>query len=1039
VTRKVALKVIKAGMDTKEVITRFEAERQALALMDHPNIAKVLDGGATQAGRPYFVMELVRGIPITEYCDQNHLSTGERLQLFIKVCQAVQHAHQKAVIHRDLKPGNILVTLHDGEPVPKVIDFGVAKALGQKLTEKTLFTPFRQMIGTPAYMSPEQAEMSGLDVDTRSDIYSLGVLLYELLTGVTPFDREGLAQAALDEIRRMIRETEPPKPSTRLRTLGDKLADVAKHRRAEPAALSRLVRGDLDWIVMKCLEKDRKRRYETANGLAMDVHRFLHHEIVSAVAPSPVYRLRKLVLRNKVAFGAAAAVALALILGVAVSTVEAVRAKRAESKARASEKTAVKQTQLAQAQRQRADEQAEATRENLYVADMNVAQQALEMNNLRKITQLLDRHRPKGGEKDLRGWEWRYLWKQCQSDALVTLCQYPGRIISLGVSHDAKWVAVGHITEGAGFTISLWDLPNRVHILDLLSGSAPLLAFSPRQALLAFAKADTTSGTNLQFGVSLWDPETRRQVEEIPLGAACGGLAFSQDGHTVVTSTASPDDQITLWQIPGVRKLASFAGSQYVHGIAEGTLFAAARDLSIAAQAMTNRTTFRVTELTTGRELWRAQASQEHITALAFSPDAGLLASGSGYAESAIRLWDVASGKEIGRLEGHRSWVGALVFLPDGKTLASASADQTIRLWDTATLEPVATLRGHKLEVWKLGLLPDGKTLISGSKDGMVCLWNSLTTGMEKLCVRLPMPICGWWFSTDSKSIFTVDCTGSVVSCHGSAFQQREPVLEVGTAYVRTSSDGELLAARSNTGAIQVWSLSQRALLHELPLAAHMTKPQSFLQHNRKLVTFAEDSGVLQEWDLADLKQTGFRQVYRNPWESSVILCAFSPDERWGLVLHGDSAGTLLDRSTGRERQFLGSQAEAVDAAFSPDGTLFAAASQLGFVKIWATATLGEVATLWGFLAGVHSVAFSPDGERLIAGSAAAEALKLWDIHTRQEVLTLKGQGSLFNDTAMSPDGNILGSKNGAGILHLWRAPSFAEIEATEKNQPKSQ
>jgi serine/threonine protein kinase/ankyrin repeat protein len=316
VTRKVALKVIKAGMDTREVIARFEAERQALALMDHPNIAKVLDGGSTEAGRPYFVMELVRGIPITEYCDQNNLSTNERLQLFIKVCQAVQHAHQKAVIHRDLKPSNILVALHDGEAVPKVIDFGVAKALGQKLTEKTLFTAFRQMIGTPAYMSPEQAGLSGLDVDTRSDIYSLGVLLYELLTGVTPFDKQTLAKAALDEIRRMIRESEPPKPSTRLLTLGDKLIEVAKHRHTEPATLSRLVRGDLDWIVMKCLEKDRARRYETTNGLVQDVERHLRAEPVSAAAPSFPYRAGKFLRRNRARLAFAGLVLTVIVLAV---------------------------------------------------------------------------------------------------------------------------------------------------------------------------------------------------------------------------------------------------------------------------------------------------------------------------------------------------------------------------------------------------------------------------------------------------------------------------------------------------------------------------------------------------------------------------------------------------------------------------------------------------------------------------------------------------------------------------------------------------
>jgi hypothetical protein len=330
IQRKVAVKIIKAGMDTREVIARFEAERQALALMDHPNIAKVLDAGATEAGRPYFVMELVNGIPITEYCDRGQLTTSDRLHLFMKVCHAVQHAHQKGIIHRDIKPNNVLVTLHDGEPVPKVIDFGVAKALGQKLTEKTLFTAFQHMIGTPAYMSPEQAELSGLDIDTRSDIYSLGVLLYELLTGVTPFDAETLRQAALDEIRRMIRETEPSKPSTRLQTLGVRLNDVAKFRHTEPKALRRLVRGDLDWIVMKALEKDRRRRYETSDAFASDVARHLSNESVLASSPSVPYLVGKFVRRHKAGLAVTATLLLLLLAGAAVSTWQAVRATRAE-------------------------------------------------------------------------------------------------------------------------------------------------------------------------------------------------------------------------------------------------------------------------------------------------------------------------------------------------------------------------------------------------------------------------------------------------------------------------------------------------------------------------------------------------------------------------------------------------------------------------------------------------------------------------------------------------------------------------------------
>src|SRR5262245_57330364 len=370
IRRKVALKLIKPGMDTRQVIARFEAERQALAIMDHPNIAKVLDGGYTGVrsqesgvrnqgapsltpdpclltpgvGRPYFVMELVKGVPITEFCDQNHLTPRQRLELFIPICQAVQHAHQKGIIHRDLKPSNILVMMHDTTPVPKIIDFGIAKALGQELTDKTLFTGFAQMVGTPLYMSPEQAGQSGLDVDTRSDIYSLGVVVYELLTGTTPFDRARFKKAAYDEIRRIIREEEPPRPSTRLSELGrsrlpdgtsgtpgapgparragpmSSLASISALRQTEPAKLTKLLRGELDWIVMKCLEKDRNRRYETANGLVQDVQRYLADEPVTACPPSLGYRLKKFVRRNKARVLATGLVFLAMVGGVIGAT-----------------------------------------------------------------------------------------------------------------------------------------------------------------------------------------------------------------------------------------------------------------------------------------------------------------------------------------------------------------------------------------------------------------------------------------------------------------------------------------------------------------------------------------------------------------------------------------------------------------------------------------------------------------------------------------------------------------------------------------------
>jgi eukaryotic-like serine/threonine-protein kinase len=414
--RRVAVKVLKPGMDTRQVVARFEAERQALALMAHPNIAQVLDGGATDSGRPYFVMELVRGVPITDFCDQNQLDLRARLDLFVAVCRAIQHAHQKGIIHRDLKPSNLLVTLRDTTPVVKVIDFGIAKATGQQLTDKTLCTNFAQLLGTPLYMSPEQAQLGGLDVDTRTDIYSLGVLLYELLTGTTPFERERLRAVAHDEIRRIIREEEAPKPSRRLHALAQRDAALSTGPRSDPERLRQVVRGELDWIVMKALEKDRNRRYDTVSALAADVERYLRDEPVEACPPSRWYRFRKLVRRNKPTVVAIAALSAAVVLGVAALVANNVLVRHEQART--------------QGEMDRADE---AQR----LAEKRAEEIRLGLEGLKSANALLDRGR------------W-YVSQTRLDDAHVAFT----RAIELRPDHASVWAELGDLHGGLG----LWEV-----------------------------------------------------------------------------------------------------------------------------------------------------------------------------------------------------------------------------------------------------------------------------------------------------------------------------------------------------------------------------------------------------------------------------------------------------------------------------------------------------------------------------------------------------------------------------------------------------
>jgi serine/threonine protein kinase/WD40 repeat protein len=1043
VRRRVALKVIKLGMDTKAVVARFEAERQALAMMDHPNIARVLDAGTTDAGRPYFVMELVRGVKITQYCDHNHLTTRERLDLFIKVCQAIQHAHQKGIIHRDIKPSNILVTLHDGVPVPKVIDFGIAKATEGRLTDATVYTQLHQFIGTPAYMSPEQAEMSGLDIDTRSDIYSLGVLLYELLTSKTPFDAQELMSQGFDAMRKTIREREPARPSTKLATLqGEDLTTTAKGRSADAAKLLHQLRGDLDWIVMKCLEKDRTRRYETANGLAADLKRHLNNEPVVARPPSTAYRFQKAVRRNKLVFTAGGAVGLALLLGIIATTLQSVRASRARKEALAARRQAeanAEKAVVAQSNEAKLREQAEAARrqaqadeltarQRAYASDMNVAKQALAGSNLGRALDLLNRQRPRPGQKDLRGWEWRYLWAQTHSDALFTLCQ-KGEIESLTTSADGHWLAVGMVRRDGLF---VYDLQTRQEVAHLAPGEGDVRAtFSPTDSLLAFTSAKVPLSGKQQYRLRLWDAAARRMMTELPLDALGMELSFSRNGKTLVTSMDR--GHITLWRIPDGTQLANYPSEQATP-LSPAVSFAATADLGLAAYG-TDSGEVRVIDLTNGRQQWSAIASKEYITALAFSPDGKMLASAAGFGEGDIRLWDVPTGKELGRLEGHKSWVGSLVFWPDGKKLASSSADQTIRIWDIVGRQALDVLRGHRLEVWRLALLPDEKTLISGCKDGTVNVWDTSVLHPRAESITWPVKIYSWCFAADSQSVVTFDRQGEVRRWSGTDFRHQEKLLAVppfdGSKF---SNEARFLAVGSTNGHVSIWDLPRRVLRRQIQIGEGAARPLSFIARGNHLLCHVMPENRFLEWDLeAD------REVQSWPAPPiSYIWGGFnvSPDERLaiGVGWSGDVSGRNLQSHSNTNVPL--DAVEGWRVAFSADGKRLAVASALGFTRIWDTATWRDEATLVGFLNAANSVVFSPNGQRIATGSTdPADSVRLWDVGGWQEVFTLEGTGFEFDATSFSPNGNTIGTVSSDGSLRVWRAPSAEDIAAEEAKE----
>ncbi len=970
VQRKVALKVIKPGMDSRQVIARFEAERQALAMMDHVNIARVFDAGATEAGRPYFVMELVHGVPITKYCDDNHLTPRERLELFVPVCQAIQHAHQKGIIHRDIKPSNVMVTLYDGKPVPKVIDFGVAKATEQKLTERTLFTQYGTMVGTLEYMSPEQAEMSALGVDTRSDIYSLGVLLYELLTGSTPLTHKRMKEAAYAEILRMIKEEEPPKPSTRLSDSGEALASISANRHTEPAKLTKLVRGELDWIVMKTLEKDRNRRYETAKDFAADVQRYLADEPVQACPPSAGYRFRKFARRNKRVLATVGLVAMALVAGTVVSAWQAIRATEAEG--------------LAHTRLQAESEAQNATREQLRLteqAEMQASAQALSLVGGTGAGQpaepagrpaVQEPRGPGGGrqdgpdmnlpEKDLLELRNETIACLALPDLRVAREWNGGRSGNGRVDFDGTLEHYACADQQGSCSIrrssdgtEIAKLPG----IDLRatdgSGAGPLFSRDGGYVAVHYYPS---------WGLKLWKLGGAQPV--LLVDEPSGAYAFNFSPCSGLFGFGVAGDSIQLMELPSQRLLKRLR----VGPMPQCLAFHPKQRQFVVASGGTNirnpgGTKIQIHDLDSGDVL--AELPQPSpVEAIEWHPQGNMLAVAG--RDRAIYLWDVDTRKQIARLEGHKGDAISLAFNHAGDLLASTCWDGILRLWDPRTGQQ---LFSHRSNVQSLRFSPDDKRLAASIEGNTMRQWEVAPTYAYRTLVR-------------------------------------DPVLGKG-AYIAAPSPKDRRLAVGMADGVALWDLTSGS-------------PLTFLRLGHSVVLFEPTSGALLtngqagllRWPIQidsaapELLRIGPPQ--KLPLPGSWDQIAGSRDgrvlasaQRWGgLVWNQDLPGPPIALSPHEDTRFIN---------VSPEGRWVATGSHWGTkVKIWQAET-GKLAHELPVETG-SMVHFSPDGRWL---ATTGGGCRLWAVESWHEGPHIGDQGAL----AFSPDGKVLAVETGAGVVRL--------------------
>ncbi|HQR08565.1 MAG TPA: serine/threonine-protein kinase [Gemmatales bacterium] len=960
VKRQVALKLISGGIDSRNYITRFEAERQALAMMDHPNIARVYDGGTTDLQQPYFVMELVQGIPITKYCDQHRLNPKARLELFVLICQAVQHAHQKGIIHRDLKPGNVLVTKVEGKPVPKVIDFGLAKATEQPLTDETIEE--RGAVGTPAYMSPEQADPANFDVDTRTDVYALGVILYELLTGHTPIDAKQFRRGALLEMLRMVREVDPPKPSTKLSS-AEELPSIAANRAVEPKELLSWVRGDIDWIVMKALEKDRNRRYETANGFAADVQRYLCGEPVLAHPPSRWYRVKKFVKRHRGTVVAAGLVALSLLVGIIGATWGLMEAKEQEASARQAQHKEI-------AQRIRADDQAERA-----INEHKASQRLLALQANREGLRLYD-----------------------AGDHFGSLLWLTQPLVVAGNLSDVAQMTRERLGAYRGFQMQHVALQQIVIHHDKVLHAA----FSPDGRRIVTASWDKTA--------CVWDTTTGKPVTT-PLTHQEGVryVTFSPDGRRVLT--ASDDNTACVWDAATGQLVASPLTHHSAVYQAEFS-----RDGQRIVTASEDGTA-RIWDTATGQPLTPPLTHQKKVVSAIFSPNGRFVVTASG--DHTAHVWDSITGQPVTPPLTHEGYVSYAEFSPDGRRVVTASEDNTARIWDSTTGQPLTPSFVHQGNVLSAKFSPDGQRILTVSLDGAIRVWDCRST---HFVTPLLIIQSGAWhaeFSPDGRRIVTASGDKTARVWDSTTGQPLTPPLahQYEVHHAKFSSNGRLVVTASYDNTARVWDTTSGKQV--VPLLTHKAGVRCAIESNneQRINTAFEDDTDLM-WHTAAVQPLSSLLAQQRKVHSA----EFSPDGRRIVTASGDKTARVWDSSTGQPVTPPLSHDNYVSyATFSPDGRRVITASGDKTARVWDSSTGQPVTPPLSHDNYVSYATFSPDGRRVVTASGDKTA-RVWDSSTGQPLSPPLTHSSNVFHAEFNFDGGHVVTASGDKTARVWDA-----------------